>query len=104
MTDRPNKFRQLLQLTIAAEVIFWAITGILYVVAKPSALEFLHPGMWWLFALIPAIFVVFYLRWQWRSNLYDAYHGMGKTRMIRVTFQPSRYFLQYFFLRSIVFF
>jgi len=104
MTEPTSNYRKLLQLTLVAEAIFWAVAGILYAVAKPSAMSFLHPGMFWLFGLIPGIFVVFLLRWQWKSRLYEQYQGIGKTRMIWVTFQPVRYFLQYFFLRSIVFF
>lgn len=99
-----SRYRRLMQLTLVAEAIFWGVVLLLYAFVKPSAMEFLHPGMFWLFLLIPALFVVFVLRWQWKSRLYDAYRGMGKTRMIRVTFQPVRYFLQYFLLRSVVFF
>ena len=104
MTEPTVKLRQLLHLTLVAEAVFWAATAMLYLFVKPAAMDFLHPGMFWLFLLIPAIFAVFLLRWQWKSKLYDQYHGIGKTRMIWVTFQPVRYFLQYFFLRSIVFF
>lgn len=105
MTEQVNsKYRQLIQLTLVAEAIFWTATLMLYVLAQPADIDILHPEMFWLFALIPGVLVVFLLRWQWKSNLYDQYHGTGKTRMIRVTFQPVRYFLQYFFFRSIIFF
>lgn len=101
-----HSFRQLVIWTLIAEVIFWAIAGLLYgtAVATGSPLQFLHPGAFWLFLLIPAILVVYLKRWQWKSALYESYQGMGRTRMLWVTFNPFRYFLQYFFLRSIVFF
>lgn len=105
MTEPYNsRFRKLMQLTLVAEASFWGAVILLYTFVKPRSMDFLHPGMFWFFLLIPVLFVVFVLRWQWKSKLYDTYRGMGKTRMIRVRFQPIRYFLQYFLLRCVVFF
>ncbi len=99
-----SRFRRLLQLTLIAEAVFWGVAMLLYAFVKPGSMDFLHPGMFWFFWLIPALFAGFVWRWLWKIRLYDTYRAMGKTRMIRVRFQPIRYFLQYFLLRCVVFF
>lgn len=101
-----HAYRQLVLWTLVAEVVFWAIAGILYTTAfaTGSALTFLHPGLFWLLLLIPAVLVIYLWRWRWKSELYESYRGMGRTRMLWVKFNPVRYFLQYFFLRNILFF
>jgi Ca-activated chloride channel homolog len=101
-----HAYRQLVIWTLIAEVIFWAVAGIVYVTVfnGKSELTFLHPELFWLLILIPAILVIYLKRWQWKSELYETYRGMGKTRMLWVKFNPVRYFLQYFLLRSVLFF
>jgi Ca-activated chloride channel family protein len=101
-----HAFRMLVIWTLIAEVIFWGVTGLLYsnVFNGGNELTFLHPELFWLLFLIPGVLVVYLRRWQWKSELYENYRGMGKTRMLWVKFNPVRYFLQYFFLRNILFF
>jgi len=101
-----HAFRQLVVWTLIAEVIFWAVGLLLYVTVfnEKNSLTFLHPEFFWLLILIPVILVFYLRRWQWKSELYETYRGMGKTRMLWVKFNPVRYFLQYFLLRSVVFF
>lgn len=100
-------YRKLVVWTLIAEVAFWAASAIVYFLFFASGdteLQFLHPHLFWLFLSIPAILFVYLRRWRWKSSLYESYRGMGKTRMLWVTFHPLRYFLQYFFLRNILFF
>ena len=105
MTEQTNiRYRRLLNLTLGAEAVFWVLAFLLYFAFKPTHMEFSYPARLWFLLLIPAIFLVFVFRWQWKSDLYEQYQGKGKTRMIWITFQPLRYFLTYFFLRMIVFF
>ena len=86
MTEHSHsRYRYLLQLTLIAETVFWTLAGLAYVFFRPGALAFLHPGAFWLFLLIPVIFVVFLQRWQWKNRLYNQYRSIGKTRMIWVT-------------------
>jgi Ca-activated chloride channel homolog len=101
-----HAYRQLVLWTLVAETILWAIAGIFYatVFAGGGELTFLHPGSFWLFLLIPAVLTVYLLRWRWKSELYENYRGMGRTRMLWMKFNPIRYFLQYFFLRNVLFF
>lgn len=100
-------YRKLVLWTLIAEVAFWAASAIVYFLFFASGsteLQFLHPHLFWMFLSIPAILFVYLRRWRWKSNLYESYRGMGRTRMLWVTFHPVRYFLQYFFLRNILFF
>lgn len=97
-------FRKLVLWTLIAEVILWAITGLVYVAMRSAGLQFLNPALFWMLLFIPVVLFVYLKRWQWKSELYENYRGMGKTRMLWVKFNPVRYFLQYFFLRNILFF
>ncbi len=99
-------FRKLVIWTLIAEIIFWAVAGLVYgsFQAAGARFQFLHPGFFWLLLFVQVILFAYIKRWQWKSELHDSYRGMGKTRMLWVTFHPLRYFLQYFFVRSILFF
>jgi Ca-activated chloride channel family protein len=99
-------FRKLVIWTLVAEIAFWAIVGLLYGSFEMAGanFQFLHPGFFWMLLFIPLILLAYLKRWQWKSELHDNYRGMGKTRMLWVTFHPLRYFLQYFFIRNILFF
>jgi hypothetical protein len=85
-------FRKLVIWTLISEVAFWAIAGVLYgsLELSGATFQFLHPGFFWMLLFIPGILVAYLKRWQWKSELYDNYRGMGKTRMLWVTFHPFR--------------
>lgn len=107
MTKQYNsQFRKLVLWTLLSEILFWVVAILLYgtFAVAGASFQFLHPGFFWLFLLIPAVLVVYFFRWRWKSELYETYRGMGRTRMLWVSFAPLRYFLQYFFLRNTLFF
>lgn len=101
-----NQFRKLVFWTVLSEIIFWVVAALLYTTFAVAGanFRFLHPELFWLLVLIPGVLAVYLFRWKWKSELYETYKGMGRTRMLWIPFAPLRYFLQYFLLRNVLFF
>lgn len=101
-----QQFRKLVLWTVLSEILFWVFAALLYgtFAVAGANFQFLHPGFFWMLVLIPGVLTVYFFRWKWKSELYETYRGMGRTRMLWIPFAPLRYFLQYFFLRNILFF
>lgn len=109
MTDSVRQtYRKLVVLTLIAEAGCWLLALLAYSSSArwwgSGSLKFLHPGFSWGFLIVPVLLFTYIRRWEWKSRLYEKYRGMGNTRMLWIRFKPLRYFLQYFFLRNIVFF
>lgn len=107
MINGAPAYRKLLLAVGVAEVVWWIVTGFVYGLLSSSAqlsMQLLHPAYTWLWISIPLLLGFSWYHWHWKSNLYEAYQGKGKTRMLWVTFSPLKAFIHYFLLRSVLFF
>jgi Ca-activated chloride channel homolog len=106
MTNGKQTYQRLLRIVLAAEVVWWILVLLAFFLLDLEAgkVRLLHKNYLWFWLLIPAFLFASWFHWKWKSKLYDAYAGIGRTRMLWVTFEPLKAFLHYFLLRLVIFF
>jgi Ca-activated chloride channel family protein len=99
-------YRRVFQWALMFEAVWWTVIATSWFTNsfEQIGLRFLYPNIFGVWIIIPMLFLITFWQWQWKSRLFAAYEGKGKTRMLWVSLSPLRAFLHYILLRSFVFF
>lgn len=106
MIKKTTTYQRLMSLLLISEGGWWLLVLMTYLFLPFNSwnVKLLYPEMLSLWMLIPVFAGLSWIHWNWKSKIYEHYSGYGNTRMLWVTFEPTKAFLHYFLLRSTYFF